>query len=211
MSAPETPSLFETMRAVGGEIPRLDRHLDRLRASSRVFGIPFDPDAARLELARAIGEGRQRVRMVLSPNGALTVETVPLLADVFRTAWICRVPMPEAGGVFCQHKTTHREHYEWRWRAGRAHGADETIVLNTAGEVMEGTRTNVWVDMKGKLLTPPLSSGGLPGVERAHLLAMRPDAHEHVLFPGDLEQADAVFVSNALRGLMRVELVGGDD
>ena len=104
------PALFETMRAEDGRIPRLERHLARLLVSSRAFGIPFDPDRARLELAD-LGEGLLRVRLVLHPDGALTRSTQPLPEAPFRTAWICREPMPEAGGMLCTHKTTARDHY----------------------------------------------------------------------------------------------------
>lgn len=211
MRTTDAPALFETMRAEDGEIPRLERHLARLLASSSVFGIPFDVQAARHELAAVAGDGRERVRMVLHPDGALTVETSPLSETPFRTAWLCPEPMHEAGGLLCRHKTTRREHYDWRWRAARDRGADEALVLNPEGQVVEGTRTSVWVEQEGQLWTPPLASGGLPGVERAHLLATRPDAGERVLLPEDLERADAVFLSNALRGLMYVELVTSVD
>lgn len=206
----EIPALFETLRAEDGHIPRLERHLARLLASSRAFGVPFDPMRARLELEN-VGEGLRRVRMELQPDGQLVVESHPLEEDPFRTAWICPEPMLEAGGRLCRHKTTDREHYEWRWRAARARGADEAILLNRQGEVVEGTRTNVWIEREGQLLTPPLTAGGLPGVERAHLLDTRSGAAEAVLTPVDLEQADAVWLSNALRGLMRVELVTGEN
>jgi para-aminobenzoate synthetase/4-amino-4-deoxychorismate lyase len=209
MSA-SVPALFETMRAEDGVIPRLDLHLARLLASSRAFGISFDPNRARLELKTAVGEGLERVRLILHPTGELEIGVEPLSDIPFRTAWMCRDPMPEAGTLLCQHKTANREHYERRWRAARARGADEAIVVNPAGEVVEGTRTSVWVKRKGKLWTPPLASGGLPGVERAHLLATHSHAGESVLLPEDLELADAVFLSNALRGLMQVVLVGGD-
>jgi len=205
-----TPALFETMRSEDGAIVRLDRHLDRLAASARVFEFPFDRGEARVELADAVGLGLQRVRLMLHPDGRVVVETAPLPDVPFRTAWICPTPMPEAGTRRCQHKTTDREHYAWRWRAAQAHGADEAIVLNPAGEVVEGTRTSVWVQSEGRLWTPPLASGGLPGVERAHLLATRSGAGERVLAPRDLDLADSVFLSNALRGLMRVELVAAN-
>ena len=69
----------------------------------------------------------------------------------------------------------------------------------------------MWIEKQGRLLTPPLSAGGLPGVERAYLLETRPDAEEAVLTPADLERAEGIFLSNALRGMMRVELVIGEN
>ena len=199
------------MRLEHGEVARLDLHLARLAASARHFGIPFTPDAARTALATATGThaASARVRLTLDPDGALHAELAPLSGAPFLTAWICPDPMEEAGGPLCQNKTTDRDHYERRYRSARAVGADEAIVLNPAGEVCEGTRTNVWVEREGRLWTPPLASGGLGGVERAHLLASRADTGESILEPADLWRAQAVYLSNALRGLMRVELVRG--
>ncbi|MEO0559072.1 MAG: aminotransferase class IV [Bacteroidota bacterium] len=207
MTAGTAPALFETMRSENGEIAHLDRHLDRLAASAEVFGIAFDQDEVRQELARLTSHDLFRVRLVLHPDGRVAVEAAALPGGPFQRAWICPDPMVEAGTRWCQHKTTTRDHYEWRWQAAKDRGADEAIVLNLAGEVVEGTRTSVWVKADGWLWTPPLDAGGLPGVERAHLLTTLPKAGERVLRPRDLELADAVFLSNALRGLMRVELV----
>ena len=208
---PDPPALFETLRLEDGRIARLDLHLARLAASARHFGIPFEADRARAELAAATDghAARSRVRLTLDPDGALRIELAPLLRRPFRTAWICPDPMAEAGGPLCRNKTTSRDHYERRYRSALAAGADEAIVLNRAGEVCEGTRTNVWVERGGRLWTPPLASGGLGGVERAHLLATRTDVGEAVLAPADLWRAPAVYLSNALRGLMRVDLVPG--
>ncbi len=211
MTDSSVPALFETMRSEDGDITRLDHHLNRLAASALVFDIPFNRGDATLELVNTVGGGLRRVRLTLHPDGALAVETANLPKTPFLSAWICPVPMLEAGTRLCTHKTTDRQHYEWRWRDAQLRGADEAIVVNQAGEVVEGTRTSVWVALDGGFWTPPLASGGLPGIERAHLLAMRGDAGERVLTPRDLQLADAVYLSNALRGLMEVELVAGID
>ncbi|HXE37716.1 MAG TPA: aminotransferase class IV, partial [Azonexus sp.] len=67
----------------------------------------------------------------------------------------------------------------------------------------EGARSNVFVDCDGVLLTPPLSSGCLPGVLRAELLGSG-RAREAILRPEDL--VSGFWLGNALRGLIRVEL-----
>ena len=46
-------------------------------------------------------------------------------------------------------------------------GGSEAIFANTAGNLCEGTGTNVFVVSGGQLLTPPLSAGCLAGVTRA--------------------------------------------
>ena len=83
----------------------------------------------------------------------------------------------------------------------------EALLVDLHGEVVEGTRTSVWIRDGDRLWTPHLAAGGLPGVMRAHLLATRTDTGEDALRPDDLRAADAIYLSNALRGWMPVRLV----
>lgn len=202
-------TLLETMRADGGEVALLERHLARLAASRAALGLPFDGrvvrEAITEALARAVPAPAHRVRLTL--GAALGVEAVPLPVLAFRTVWLCPEPLLEAGGPLCQHKTTNRGHYERPFQQAQARSTDEALLVNTRGEVVEGSRTSVWVQRDGQLLTPPLASGGLPGVMRAHLLATRPDAAEATLTPADLRRAEALYVSNAVCGLVEVSLV----
>jgi para-aminobenzoate synthetase/4-amino-4-deoxychorismate lyase len=108
--------------------------------------------------------------------------------------------------VFLRHKTTRRELYEREYARARADGFDEVIFRNERGEVTEGAISNVFVRRAGKLLTPPLRSGVLPGVFRRHLLESDASAEERVLTVEDLESGDAVFLGNSVRGLREVRL-----
>ena len=82
------------------------------------------------------------------------------------------------------------------------------IYLNERGELAEGSRTNIFLEKDGQLLTPALSSGLLPGVLRADLLAKgkaqrgRADARRS-------ESADAVFLGNSVRGLVPATRIDG--
>lgn len=204
----EPMRLLETMRAEDGRIALLDRHLDRLGRSAAHFDYPLDIDAVREQLVAVASEsGTLGIRLTLGPEGDVEVSTWALTDEPFRTVVLHPEPMPEAGGPFCAHKTTWREHYRRRYEWARARGADEAVVVNVRGEVTEGTRTSLWVERDGRLWTPPLASGGLPGVMRAHVLVTRPEAGEVVLTPDDLPSADALFLSNALRGWMPVRLL----
>ena len=79
----------------------------------------------------------------------------------------------------------------------------DAVFLNERGEVAEGARSTVFVERDGVLLTPSLTSGALPGVLRAHLLASG-KAREAVLWPADLSAG--FWLGNALRGLQPVRL-----
>jgi para-aminobenzoate synthetase/4-amino-4-deoxychorismate lyase len=80
------------------------------------------------------------------------------------------------------------------------------VVLNERGELTEGSITSLFVEKDGVLWTPPLSCGLLAGTLRAELLETG-RAREKVLVPADLDDADAVFLGNSVRGLLRAERV----
>ena len=203
------PRLLETMRAERGRIALLDRHLARLAAGADVLGYPVDLGAVRQRVAEVVGDAEtEGVRLTVGEGGDPDVETWALAQAPFRTVWIDPEPLAEAGTLRCTLKTTDRDHYRRRFDRARQRGADEAILINDRGEVTEGTRTTVWAEIDGRLWTPPLSSGGLGGVFRAHVLATRSDTAERVLSPDDLRQSGAVWLSNALRGWMGVQGVG---
>ncbi len=106
--------------------------------------------------------------------------------------------------VFLRHKTTHRDLYERELAKARAEGCDEVLFLNEHGELTEGAISNIFLQREGKLLTPPLASGVLPGIYRRHLLETNPTAEEHILTPHDLDTAEAIFLCNSVRGLRRI-------
>jgi para-aminobenzoate synthetase/4-amino-4-deoxychorismate lyase len=202
------PRLLETMRAEDGRVALIGRHLARLAASADAFGYPLDVEAVRQRVeAEVVGPGARGVRLSVGEGGDAEIETWPLDAAPFRTVWIDPEPFAEAGSWQTAHKTTARDAYRARHDRALARGADEAVLVNARGEVTEGTRTNVWAEVDGRLWTPPLAAGGLGGVMRAHVLATRAGAGERGLTPDDLRAADALFLSNALRGWMRVALV----
>lgn len=84
-------------------------------------------------------------------------------------------------------------------------GFDEAIMLNDRGEVAEGIAGNVFIIKKGKVLTPSLASGCLEGSVRAILLNHFSETSERKLKIEDLEHADAVFLTNSIRGIQIIE------
>lgn len=211
---PKSFELIETiLHEAGAGYWLLEGHLKRLGASAAYFGYAFDEGAARAALASAVA-GRQgerlRVRLLLAEDGKISI-TVSEQAPQSPTA-IMRYAISDtrldSTNAFLFHKTTRRELYDREWQHyADTRGADEVLYLNERGEVAEGSRTNVFIERGGRLLTPPLSSGLLPGVFRAELIAQG-KAHEAVLTLADLADADAVFVGNSVRGLVKAEALG---
>ena len=110
-------------------------------------------------------------------------------------------PLPvESSDFRLRHKTTDRRFYD---RARQEEGAFETIFVDAAGHLTEGSRMNIFVERDGRLLTPPISRGLIPGILRAKLID-EGHAAEADLTPADL--AEGFFVGNIVRGLIPARL-----
>lgn len=179
-----------------------DRHLARMARSARAIAIAFDRDAAFALLAAVTGDQPKRCRLTLGLDGRFDLTTTPLgpTAPVWTLA-LAR-DLVKSDDPWLRHKTTNRGLYD-RSRAALPAGVDEFLFLNQRGELCEGTITNLFVRFgDGRQATPPLSCGLLPGVLRGRLLASG-DWVERVLTPDELADAEAIWVGNALRGLIR--------
>jgi para-aminobenzoate synthetase/4-amino-4-deoxychorismate lyase len=212
---PKSFELIETLlHDAGSGYWLLERHLKRLEASAAYFGYAFDESAVRVALTDAVkgraGE-RLRVRLLLAEDGKLTVTVAEQPAQ--KPGAVMRYVISEtrldSTNAFLFHKTTRRELYDREWQHyADTMKADEVLYLNERGELAEGSRTNIFVERDGKLVTPPLSSGLLPGVLRSELLASG-KAVEATLTPDDLEGSNVVYVGNSVRGLVRAEPLAG--
>ena len=92
-------------------------------------------------------------------------------------------------------------------RAERA-GAFEALLLNEQGRLVEGARSNLLVALDGRIFTPPLDDGCLPGTVRRRLLEAGTIA-ERPLVPKDLERAQGIFLTNSLVGVLPVGRLDG--
>ena len=204
--------LIETLLWARGEgFFLLHEHLERLRHSSAQLGFCYDESRVVEALRRAAesfpgaAAARLRVRIVLSADGAIessAAQIEPVAANAVWTVAIAERRF-DSGDPLLRHKTTRRELYETE--LARAN-ADEVLFLNERDEVCEGARANVFLAREGVLLTPPLSSGLLPGTLRAHLLR-EGRAREAVLRLADFEGAE-FYMGNSVRGLVRGALRG---
>ena len=90
-------------------------------------------------------------------------------------------------------------------------GAEEALMQNQAGELVECSQSNFFLVRGGQLLTPPLSGGLLPGITREFILELADEvgipAREHRLTPADLETADEAFITGTTRELTPVVAV----
>lgn len=219
--------LFETMLWAPGEgVRHLERHLARLERSAQVLGFELDREALLASLQTYLQTRVQtrvqthvqkhalgspvvtRLRLALAHDGRVLLThaaLAPLPAGPVHLL-VGDATLPEANPL-AAHKTTQRRIYDAGVRAAEAAGAFDTLFFNTAGRLVEGGRSNVFVRLDGHWWTPPVSDGALPGVMCGVLLADPAwDAQERSLTRADLARAEAIVVCNALRGALVAEL-----
>ena len=205
--------LFETLRASADEGCRhRARHLARMAQSARYFGMPFDAALAHAALDSAcagFAPGQfYRLRLALGQNGRLSVHSAVLSAIREPVGLLLSNQASTADALFLRHKTSIRTRYDAAWRAAEQQGGFDTLFFNQRGELTEGGRSNVFVRIDGRWVTPPLSCGVLPGIMRAVLLASPQwQASEAIISADMLANADELMVCNALRGPLRAYLL----
>jgi para-aminobenzoate synthetase/4-amino-4-deoxychorismate lyase len=186
----------------------LPLHLDRLRLSCEYFDRPFEASEIEAHM-HALGAtfaplSRHRVRLTLDRGGQIALTSSPLAAN----PETCRVTIAAertlSSDVLLLHKTTHRPLYDRLFAAARLTGFDDVLFCNERDEVTEGAISNLFVRIEGRLCTPPLACGVLPGVFRRHLLEAVPRAEERILKLTDLHAADEIYLCNSVRGLRRI-------
>ena len=207
--------LIETLRFERGKgFHLLERHLARLQSSAAHFGYPVSREAVLAALdaeAAKITGPVALVRLLLGEDGAITITSTPIELPTRDTVWrfvISHQRLDEKDPLF-YHKTTRRQFFDREMERQKAlTGCDEVVFLNKKGELTEGTRTNLFIELGGRLFTPALASGLLAGTLREELLDLpRAAASEAVLTPQDLLAAERVYLGNSVRGLIRAELI----
>lgn len=221
----ETPydgrGVFETMRGVSGRIPWLDRHLDRLSRSSVRLGFSLPFDSMRGELLRTLAElpfTHARIRVcvgsLVEGDWRVWVQVLPLDVHEGDMAVCVMAGHPGIGAPMAGLKALGHQPFRSLSERTRAAGWDEALLLDSHGQIVEGTRTNVFVlTAEGFVLTPPLAAGPLPGVARAwvmeQLKALGEEVREAPLRPQDLPAARDIWLCNALRGIQRIDRLEG--
>ena len=203
--APQSPafSLLETMRWTPEEgCYLIERHLERLQESALYFGFRLDLAALRLELeqlAARLGSKPRKIRLLVTKDGRIRLEVrlLPKPEGKPQRIALARAPV-DSSDLFLYHKTTNRKVYEAARTA--CPGFDDVILFNERGEVTESTIANVAVDIAGKLCTPPVTCGLLPGTLRAHLIHQG-ELVERRITVAELLQSPRVFLLNSVRGL----------
>ncbi len=197
--APRSFDLLETMLFVPEDgILLLERHLDRLADSAKFFAIDLDIAAIETMLKGIELDDPASLRLTVDVAGEPHLHITPLV-ETNHGPWLVPVhPDPvQTRDLFLSHKTTNRGVYD---RAREAHPeAPDVILVNERGELTETSIGNLVLVLDGQLVTPPLSSGVLPGTMRADLVE-HDKISERVLTKEDLKVAEEIFMINSVRG-----------
>ena len=226
--------LYETIRVKGGECVRLLLHLDRLLSGVRT--LEFEDTLSEVDFRGAISDVLEanhltdaRVRVTVTrgrsagpgrmgPSGAITptvlitadplIEVQPEPCPVIISSYRRDETSPLTGV-----KTLNCLPSVMACIEAEKQGAADAILLNTQGNVAEGTTANVFVLKGEQLTTPSPDQGCLPGTVRSAVLGLAPQlglqAVECVIRPESLAAADEVFYTSAIRLVRPIGSVDG--
>ncbi len=228
--------LFESLRVEGGVALAAGAHHERMAVSARALGLPepsraswdaglaaalagapgLDDPARAFSLRVTWSRGATRARSAapVATDGPprLTVGVYARAAaedpaDRGVTAATVEGLTP---GDLARHKTLSAMGYAVAQSRARAAGADEALLIDAEGRVLEAAGANVFlVSYDEGIFTPPLARPILPGLMRARVLAWRPDVVERDFTPADLLRADEAFLTNAVLGIVPLRALDG--
>ena len=178
--------------------PDIDLHLERMCKSASNLKFKFEIIKIKEKILEINSQSRLRCRLTLRLDGTINLTTAPLSPN--SKSWVLGLSgsILNSSDPWLLHKSSNRVLYDAE-RENLPDGIDEFIYLNERNEVCEGTITNIFVKIAGQWLTPPLSSGCLPGVLRRKKIEDASCKVKIVTF-SDLQDAEKITVGNALRG-----------
>lgn len=220
--------VFDTALALNGVIFARGRHVERLLAAADAIGIGVGRERIEAAIDDALPSAPSIVRTTVTRGTAarglwpaqageatIVVTTAPwspaLLGQPARLV-TASVPRNERSPIAAL-KTLNYLDNILAAREASERGADDALILNTGGRVACATIANLFALKDGRLVTPPLREGCLPGIIRALVLETAPEfglyPDEAPVRPAELREADAVFTTNSVRLLRRVTTLDG--
>lgn len=225
--------LFETMRVYNGKVFCQAEHLKRLEASGKVldWGEWFDADKLASAIDQTLQQNRLKdasIRLTVSRGigtshpdprscGQMTVVIFasplkPLGSEVYEHGWkiVTAKIQRNLTSPLCALKVANYLDNILAKTEARERGANEALLLNTRGSVAEGTLCNIFFVREGKLITPDMTSGLLPGITRATILKIADQAgikvEERQVYPEELLGITEMFITNSLLEIMPVTI-----
>ena len=213
--------VFETMKVVDGTAFALTRHLRRLRFSADglrmlppddqrirhavAVVLDTDPDAGKLRITWSSGVGPLGSSRGGGPGTLIVATEVGSAWPVAEAVHLCRWARNEYGALVGLKTTSYAENV-LALEAAHDRECSEALFANTAGDLCEGTGTNVFLVVDGELVTPPLSSGCLAGVTR-ELLLEEMAVTERSVAPDEFARSSEAFLTSSTRDVNAIAQV----
>ncbi len=217
--------LFETILAIDAVPVFAERHLSRLALGCERLGWPFEiPEAAGImaELATRNGftSGRCRIRLSVTAGSGAMGDLSPG-EDRLLLMTAARVAEPPATTTANFSPFIRNEHLALAGLKSASYaenpvaldharrlGFEETVFLNSVGNLCEAATSNLFMVRNGALLTPSLASGCLPGITRGVVIELAGQlgipCEETDLPAALIHEADELFLTSSIRGVMGV-------
>jgi branched-chain amino acid aminotransferase len=224
--------VFTTLRIYEGVPFAFDQHWRRMAHDATRLGITLDYDQSmvreaiiKLAASNQRPEAMARVSFVKNQGGLWAEASDGPATDLLIfTREVAIWPLASRlmlvpGVIFSVGRLAGAKMLSWVQNAGtleRAHteGFDDALLTNEHGQLGECTSANIFLVRDGKVLTPPLTSGCLPGITRNMLLKVIPAAgyelHQEDLTPYDLASATEVFITSTTREVAAVSFIHPD-
>ncbi len=216
--------VFETMLSRGRKIYFLREHLKRLKRGAGYYRIklPFPLKEIERYVQKVVNINKHkwgRVRLLVwKENGrvhiaATATAQTPLAKHKYFKGLSVKIARLRchAGKQRANVKSIRYQPYMAAYQEAAAQSYDEAVLLNTRGELAEGSRTNLFFVERGRLYTPSLSCGCLDGITRQTVLSlakkMNIPCREGRFPPGRLKAAEEAFLTNALFGIIPLRAV----
>lgn len=225
--------VFDTMLILDGTPIHAPLHYERLRDNALLFGFQDNhlPDQADfMEIIQAIIQrnkalqGRYALNTVISrgesarglkvpekpaPTLSMRLSHVPLVNDpVPIHAWIAKTVRRNEGSPLSRIKSCNYGDNILALQEAINLGYNEAILLNNRGDVCCASSSNLFVIKEGRISTPPLSDGVLNGTART-VFMQKYSVSENSITQKDLLGADALFLTNSIRGGQYIESING--
>ena len=230
--------LFETILVKNGKVEFLDAHLKRLYAGMQAIYIKIPYDMTQLSMAvvkilTATGFDGASIRIIVTRGyigegyaGASGLRGIGINDNLNPTVMITIAPYirnnkkplsmmiskyrRNENSPLCQIKAlNYLDNIMARNQAVMA-GFDDAIMLNSCGNISCATVANIFINIDGKLITPSLLEGALPGIMRQNIINMAKNTDnpvkQTVIKIDDLYLADQIFITNSLIGKQQVIL-----
>jgi branched-chain amino acid aminotransferase len=192
----EGEGIFETIRSVGNRPFSLSRHIARAQSSAVALGITM-PNSDQIaqgvtELFAAVPQGLGMLRISFDNQGNWLAVHMPY-AEQEKSCDVRLHPDAVTGDVHKRFPYTNRLAI---LEQARLAGFDDAIVVNSQGNICEGSVTNLIANIDGRWVTPPTTDVVLPGIIRQILIENELVAIESIPADRLVEITSAFFISS---------------